>query len=145
MVQRCSSKRGPASSRVPTTALFTPHTDRGAENCSSLSLDISESSVSCRTLPHHLPEDPGPLLEMSLIVYALTALALWAPVSAQLPELPDVCTEGSCYPATGDLLIGRAHKLTASSTCGLQRPERFCIVGHLEVRAEKLTSEHSSL
>ena len=78
-----------------------------------------------------------------MVVYRVSSsVSAGALVSAQqhqgqyelaLPEYSDVCTEGSCYPNTGDLLIGRSHQLSSTSTCGLHRPEPFCIVSHLQV------------
>ncbi|XP_069094728.1 laminin subunit beta-3 [Pleurodeles waltl] len=36
------------------------------------------------------------------------------------------CLQAACYPPVGDILIGRASDLWASSTCGMDKVETFC-------------------
>uniref|UniRef100_A0A8D0GLF7 Laminin N-terminal domain-containing protein n=1 Tax=Sphenodon punctatus TaxID=8508 RepID=A0A8D0GLF7_SPHPU len=38
----------------------------------------------------------------------------------------NTCSRGACYPPVGELLVGRTRHLTASSTCGLVKPETYC-------------------
>nr|XP_021156316.1 laminin subunit beta-4 [Columba livia]XP_021156365.1 laminin subunit beta-4 [Columba livia]XP_021156412.1 laminin subunit beta-4 [Columba livia]XP_021156468.1 laminin subunit beta-4 [Columba livia]XP_021156515.1 laminin subunit beta-4 [Columba livia]XP_021156557.1 laminin subunit beta-4 [Columba livia] len=50
----------------------------------------------------------------------------------RLQHAQDDCDAGSCHPAIGDLLLGRSKQLTASSTCGMNSPQKYCIIGYLE-------------
>ncbi|KAJ8269152.1 hypothetical protein COCON_G00117590 [Conger conger] len=44
----------------------------------------------------------------------------------------DECDGPSCHPQLGDLMVGRSGQLSATSTCGLDGPQKYCILGHLE-------------
>ncbi|XP_056307443.1 laminin subunit beta-4 [Danio aesculapii] len=74
-------------------------------------------------------------LESSVLLLLLIA----APV-----RLQDECVGNSCYPNLGDLMVGRAAQLTASSTCGLHRPQNYCILGYLENERKCFTCDSRS-
>ncbi|KAJ1063488.1 hypothetical protein K5549_021664, partial [Capra hircus] len=47
-------------------------------------------------------------------------------------DAQEECSRDACHPPTGDLLVGHSGQLTASSTCGLDRARKYCILSYLE-------------
>ncbi|XP_064417542.1 laminin subunit beta-4 [Latimeria chalumnae] len=72
-------------------------------------------------------QEASSLTEMGLHIFFAIGITLLHFVHTQ-----DECSYSSCHPVLGDLLIGRSAHLSASSTCGLNGPKKYCIIGYLE-------------
>uniref|UniRef100_UPI0037E8F603 laminin subunit beta-4 n=1 Tax=Semicossyphus pulcher TaxID=241346 RepID=UPI0037E8F603 len=69
-------------------------------------------------------------------------ILLFVFLPASLPQdLQDQCPGGSCNPPLGDLMAGRAAQLSASSTCGLDGQQNYCIIGYLEEEQKCFTCD----
>jgi len=55
------------------------------------------------------------------------------------------CTANSCAPPTGDLLIGRIANLSATSTCGLRFPQKYCVLGDLKKKKKCFVCDSSEV
>ncbi|CAN9498663.1 unnamed protein product [Ophioblennius macclurei] len=53
----------------------------------------------------------------------------------------DQCPGGSCNPQLGDLMLGRGSRLSATSTCGLNGPQNYCIIGYLQEEQKCFTCD----
>lgn len=67
----------------------------------------------------------------------LRLLALSISIAADISP----CDGGQCFPATGDLLIGRGKFLSTNSTCGLYATEDYCIVSNTNGRGSCFTCD----
>uniref|UniRef100_A0A8C6MIS6 Laminin EGF-like domain-containing protein n=1 Tax=Nothobranchius furzeri TaxID=105023 RepID=A0A8C6MIS6_NOTFU len=73
-------------------------------------------------------------------------LTLWLSIvksqdPRDLQDHEEQCIGSSCHPRVGDLMIGRAAQLSASSTCGLKGPQNYCIIGYLEGQEKCFTCD----
>ncbi|KAJ8392263.1 hypothetical protein AAFF_G00078310 [Aldrovandia affinis] len=84
---------------------------------------------------------PKPSMLLPLKPQLGTAMAVMTRVEAPLffllclvavVRLQDECDVTSCHPQLGDLMVGRGGQLSASSTCGMHGPQKYCILGYLE-------------
>jgi len=67
-----------------------------------------------------------------IILYSVISVSYKGALGFKQQVYLQGCDKRSCYPATGNILIGRGENLTASDTCGLNNKERYCIISSLD-------------